>query len=284
MNKIKSVLITGASTGIGEATALYLDRMGFQVFAGIRRQDDADKLRKNGSDRLTPIFLDVTDPTMIQTSVKTVSGAVGDFGLDGLVNNAGISQGGPLEFIKIDDLRKILETNTVAPVAITQAFLPLLRKAKGRVINMGSISGRLALPLLGPYAMSKYGLEAFTDSLRREVSRWGIKVSILEPGHISTPIWSKARERITKHRQDWPAEFEPLYGKLLDEIAKNIAEETAHSLPPEAVAKVVHQALTAKRPRTRYVVGKDARLGIWLTRLLSDRMVDYLIQQKMKID
>jgi NAD(P)-dependent dehydrogenase (short-subunit alcohol dehydrogenase family) len=201
-----------------------------------------------------------------------------------LVNNAGISMGGPLEFLPLDNLRQVVEVNVVGVVAVTQAFLPALRRARGRVVNMGSVSGRLALPLAGPYAMSKFALEAYTDALRREVGRWGIEVCVIEPGHIETPIWQKTKDRIARHRHEWPEELERLYGRLVDKVAANVVEQTNQSLPPKAVARVVHKALTARRPRTRYPVGIDARIGIWMNRLLPDRMVDFMIRRMLKPD
>lgn len=278
----KSVVITGASTGIGEATALYLDERGYQVFAGVRQQEDAVRLQGKASTRLIPLFLDVTDAEMIRAALQSVSDAVGDAGLRGLINNAGISLGGPVEFLPLENLRQVLEVNAVGPVAVTQAFIPLLRRAGGRVINIGSAMGQVALPLASPYAMSKFALEAFTDSLRREVRQWGIEVSIIDPGHIKTPIWQKADKRIGSHRHEWPPELEAFYGKNIDEMAIYVAESAQRGLPPQAVATVVHKALTANRPRTRYLVGNDAHLVVFLNRLLSDRIMDYLLQRVMK--
>ena len=188
----RPVVVTGASTGIGEACALRLDKLGFTVFAGVRKDSDAEKLKQKASPRLTPIFLDVTDPESIASAVKIVTQIVGDRGLFGLVNNAGISIPSPLELIPIAEFQQQMQVNVTGQLAVTQAFLGLLRLRKGRIVNMGSISGRSATPFLGAYNISKFALEGFTDVLRMELRPWGISVSIIEPGAIATPIWEKS--------------------------------------------------------------------------------------------
>ena len=184
MATAKSVVITGASTGIGAACALHLDQWGWRVFAGVRKQGDAEALRAQGSARLTPVSLDVTDTVSISTAASAVAGAVGAAGLAGLVNNAGIVVPGPIELLPLSDLRRQLEINVVGQVAVTQAFLPLIRAGRGRIVNMGSIAGRMATPFTGAYGASKFALEALTDALRLELQPWGISVSIIEPGAV----------------------------------------------------------------------------------------------------
>ena len=169
-----------------------MDRRGFRVFAGVRSPSAAEKLRAKASSRLTAVTIDVTDIASIAAAVDRVAAAVGDTGLAGLVNNAGIVVPGPLEAVPIDALRRQLEVNVIGQVAVTQAFLPLLRKARGRVVNMSSINGGLSIPCLGPYAASKWALEAINDALRQELRRFGIRVSSVVPGAISTPIWEKS--------------------------------------------------------------------------------------------
>src|SRR5574341_29762 len=178
------IVITGASTGIGEACALYLDELGYRVFAGVRRPSDGETLKAKASARLTPVVMDVTDVASIDRAVETVKQAVGSVGLAGLVNNAGIGVGGPLEVVPLADLRKQFEVNVIGQVAVTQAFLPLLRQGRGRIVNMGSIAGRVVMPFMGPYSASKFALEALTDAMRLEFQPWGIQVSIVEPGAI----------------------------------------------------------------------------------------------------
>ena len=283
MNTKQAVVITGASTGIGEACARYLVDKGFQVFAGVRRQADADRLIRIGSNHLVPLFIDVTESESISKAAETVGTAVGDAGLAGLVNNAGVVVGGPLELIPIERLRMQLEVNLIGQVAVTQTFLPFLRQAKGRVVNMGSISGRIASPMLGPYAMSKFGLEAFSDSLRRELHPWGIHVSIVEPGAIATPIWDKSIDRVDHVLKDMPEEAMRLYGENI-EAARTIARKMSdEAIPTTHVAKVVHHALTAPKPRTRYLVGKDAKIAARMAWLIPDRAMDWVIRKSRRL-
>jgi NAD(P)-dependent dehydrogenase (short-subunit alcohol dehydrogenase family) len=208
-----------------------------------------------------------------------VGKAIGDDGLTGLVNNAGVSVGGPLEFLPIERLRKQLEVNLIGQVAVTQYFLPHLRRAKGRVVNMGSISGRIASPLIGPYSMSKYGLEAFSDSLRRELYPWGIHVSLVEPGAVATPIWDKATTRAERAIKNMSPEARNLYGQSVEGDRRAAVKMSEEAIPADDVAKVVHHALTAPKPRTRYLVGKDAKIAALLAWLLPDRAMDGVIRK-----
>jgi NAD(P)-dependent dehydrogenase (short-subunit alcohol dehydrogenase family) len=266
-----AVVVTGASTGIGEATARHLRELGFEVFAGVRKQEDADRVQAAG---LNPVMLDVTDGASIQRARAQVEGRR----LAGLVNNAGIAVSGPLEFIPVDEFRHQLEVNVVGQMAVTQAFLPALRASRGRVVNISSIGGRVALPLLGPYAASKFALEALSDSLRRELRPFGVKVVVVEPGGIKTPIWDKGNQRADELMQGMPEEAMELYGGTVEKIraeSRKIAEE--RGLPPEAVAEVVGKALTTRRPKTRYLVGRDAKLRAAIARTAPDRAMDALI-------
>jgi NAD(P)-dependent dehydrogenase (short-subunit alcohol dehydrogenase family) len=273
----KAIVITGASTGIGAACALHLDRLDFQVFAGVRRQVDGDALRQQASHRLIPLFLDVTEPASIAAAANTVSAAVAETGLVGLVNNAGIALGGPLEFIPITELRRQLEVNVIGQVAVTQAFLPLLRRGRGRIVNIGSISGRVATPFLGPYAASKFALSALTDSLRMELRPWGIEVCLVEPGPIATPIWAKSLAVAEQMVQNLPPQAHAFYGSAFDKMRELALNRSQMAIPPEAVAKVVAHALTAPRPKTRYLVGPGAWLAAFLAKFAPDRLRDWLI-------
>lgn len=201
----RSFVITGASTGIGRSAALHLDRLGHRVIAGVRNPGDGDALRTSASERLTPVVLDVTDADDIAQAVQVVDDALGGGPLDGLVNNAGISLGGPLEFLDIDRLRLQLEVNVVGLVAVTQALLPLLRRGPGRIVNIGSIGGRVTSPFMGPYCASKYAVEALSDALRMELGPWGIHVSVVEPGPVHSPIWDKGREQYREYAAAMPA-------------------------------------------------------------------------------
>jgi NAD(P)-dependent dehydrogenase (short-subunit alcohol dehydrogenase family) len=252
----RTALVTGASSGIGRACAVRLSRNGWRVFAGVRREGDAPA----GTEEL---LLDVTDPP--------ASLAVNR--LDGLVNNAGIAVAGPLEFLDADELRRQLEVNVVGQLRMTQLALPGLREAGGRIVNVGSISGRSALPFLGAYAMSKFALEAMTDSLRIELRPWGIHVAIVEPGTIKTPMW-------TRERPDPPPEGLALYGERLAAFRSFALKRSEGGAPAEAVAETVEHALTAERPKARYLVGRDAKLRAGVERLpnrLRDRVYKRLL-------
>ncbi|HEV2237078.1 MAG TPA: SDR family oxidoreductase [Ktedonobacterales bacterium] len=277
----KSVVITGASTGIGAACALALDRAGWRVFAGVRRVEDGAALRKDASDRLTPIELDVVDGAAIAAAAETVGAALGDAGLDGLVNNAGISVAAPLEFVPVAELRRQLEVNVTGQMAVTQAFLPLIRRARGRIVNMGSMSGVLAPPFLGPYAASKFAMEALTDCLRVELRPWGIEVVIIEPGGIATPIWEKSLAAADRLLEGMPQQLFDYYGPVIKGI-RRLAQRTGETgLPVRLVADAVMHALTARRPKTRYRIAK----GGWMTRRvitqLPDRTRDGLVARRL---
>ena len=277
-----TVVVTGASTGIGAACALDCAGRGMTVFAGVRDLRAGEALAAKGGPSLIPITIDVTDEPSIARSVEAVQLVVGEKGLGGLVNNAGIVVGSPLEVIPLSHLRKQLEVNVIGQIAVTQAFLPLLRRGRGRIVNMGSIAGRGTIPLLGPYSASKYALEALTDALRMELQPWGIQVSIIEPGAIATPIWEKSAKEAEGLEASVSAEAKALYGEAVIRIREAIAQAAQRAIAPEAVVRAVHHALTAARPRTRYLVGTDAKLRAWMVKWLPDRMQDRLLVWALK--
>lgn len=284
MTMTKAILITGASTGIGEACALYLESRDFKVLAGVRKSEDGDRLREAASNNLTPVLIDVARRDSIASAAEQVNSEVGEAGLHGLVNNAGISVNAPLEFLPLEDLRKQLEVNLIGQVAVTQAFLPLLRQATGRVVNVGSISGRVASPMFGPYCMSKFGLSAFSDSLRRELRPWGIKVSLVEPGAIATPIWQKSFNRFEDTFKRLPERAHELYDSSMAALRKAAEEMSEDAIPVIEVAKVVASALTVASPRTRYLVGPDAKLMARMSWLLPDKILDWLLLKRLGLD
>ena len=272
----ESVVITGASSGIGKACALRLDKLGLRVFAGVRKDTDAASLKQKASGRLRPLVIDVTIPESIESARDTVSAAVQPDGLFALVNNAGIPLGGPLEFLPLDDIRKALEVNLIGAIAMTQAFLPLLRTRGGRIVNMSSVSGLIALPFLSPYAASKFALEAVTDSLRVELRPWGISVSIVEPGDVATPIWEKGLRTMDEVVKKFPPRALELYGPV-----RGMRERfKPHGIPPDQVARAVEHALLARRPKARYLVGLDARI-LALIRRLPAGIRDWLIARQL---
>lgn len=272
---MKRFLITGASTGIGESCALYLAEKGHVVWAGVRRLEDGDRLAQQARGLLHPVLLDVTDSQSIARAAQAIRAQTSR--LDGLVNNAGIAVAGPLEFLPLEELRQQFEVNVIGQVAVTQAFLGLLREGRGRIVNMSSISGRIAAPLFGPYSASKFALEAISDSLRRELKGWGIEVSVIEPGNIQTPIWSKGVSWGRQMLEKLTPEARVLYGKAMESQVRYVESVDGKGLPPIEVAKAVEHALTAPRPRTRYVVGRGAKIAAFLSRLLPDRLLDEMI-------
>jgi NAD(P)-dependent dehydrogenase (short-subunit alcohol dehydrogenase family) len=280
---VKSVLITGASTGIGRASALRMDAEGWRVFASVRKEEDAAGLRDVASERLVPLMLDVTDSEQVASVAGRLADAVGDHGLDGLVNNAGIAVMSPLETIPLEDLRRQLEVNLISQVAVTQAMLPLIRKARGRVVFLSSIGGRMALPFGAPYHASKYGIEAVVDCLRQELRPWKIDVVAIEPGSIDTPIWERGEEIADQLAERAPATQETLYGERIERFRGAVRRTAERGIAPEKVAGAVQHALGSRRPRTRYLVGADARGQALLSRLLPDRVMDRIVARVMRI-
>lgn len=277
-----SALVTGASSGIGRATALRLERAGWRVFAGVRDPAAGDALHEASGGRGTvePVLLDITDQESIAASRARITERVGAQGLRGLVNNAGIGVGGVLEFVRLEALRQVLEVNVTGQVAVTQAMLPLLRSGKGRIVFTSSDNGRWAPPYMGPYAASKFALEAVGDALRVELRRSKISVSIVEPGSIKTSIWDKGLNGID--HLDLPEESAGLYGDVPGVLRKALEQGKRNGMPAERVADAIHHALTARRPKTRYRVGRDARMMLVLRAILPDRAFDSAVSRAMR--
>jgi NAD(P)-dependent dehydrogenase (short-subunit alcohol dehydrogenase family) len=248
----RGVVVTGASSGIGAAAALALADAGFAVFAGFRSDADGERMSALHK-HIQPVHLDVTDTA----SVKAASTHVLSSGvpLHGLVNNAGIAIGGPVEFLPIEEWRRLFDVNVFGAVATTQAFLPQLRADRGRIIFIGSISGRLAAPFLAPYSASKFALRAITDALRMEVAPAGVLVSIVEPGSVTTPIWSKGRQTRPQMERLLGAQGVALYGSELKDLLRASEEQERIGMPVERVSQAIVHALTARRPKTHYLVG-----------------------------
>lgn len=279
------VLITGASTGIGQATALRLAGEGWTVLAGVRDVAAGERLSSQApAGRLRAIELDVTDRHQIAAAVERVrserSGSVPG-GLDALVNNAGIGVGGPLELVSEEDLRRQFDVNVFAQVAVTRALLPALRLAGGRLVFVSSIGGRVAMAFTAPYAASKHAVEALADALRVELASSSVQVAVIEPGSVATPIWDKSRA----DAQDLsiPPELAQQYGHVPAAMAKVLADTAARGVPPEQVAGVIAGALSARRMRARYVVGRDARAMLVARRLLPDLWFDRLARRVLGV-
>ncbi len=271
-----TVLITGASTGIGAACAIRLAAAGMHVYAGVREDAAGAALRAQNAALITPLHIDVTDADSIAAAVATLDAQLGDAGLNGLINNAGIAIGGPLEVLPMNEIRRQFDVNVFGALAVTQAFLPQLRRARGRIVNMGSIAGRIALPFLGPYCMSKSALRAMTHALRLEVDAWGIDVALVEPGAIATPIWKKSNAAADVMQASLQNDTLAHYSRHLEGIRRVIAKAEEQAISADAVARAVEHALTAARPKTEYLVGNDARMRAAINPVLPQFLQDRL--------
>jgi NAD(P)-dependent dehydrogenase (short-subunit alcohol dehydrogenase family) len=274
----KCVVITGASTGIGRRCALDLASRRYRVFAGVRKASDGDRLRQDSSDSVIPVLLDVTDPRSVALAAAHVAASCPDGALHGLVNNAGVAIAGPMEFLPVEELRRSLEINVVGVATVTQHFLPLLRKGAGRVVNISSTAGFLAVPMIGAYAASKSALEGMSDALRQELRPWGLHVSLIEPGNIRTPIWDKSEIQADTLSRNLPAEAHRLYGGQMAAARRLAHKARDGASPPEVVARAVEHALSARHPRTRYRVGTSSRLEGFLAYWLPDRLRDRIVE------
>ncbi|NGX15066.1 SDR family oxidoreductase [Wenzhouxiangella sp. XN24] len=274
----KNVLITGTSSGLGRSTALMLAAKGWQVFAGVRKEADGDSLVKEADGTVVPLLLDVAEQDTVDAAAAHLNEATGGE-LHGLINNAGIYLGGPLELMSNDEIARTFAVNVTGLLSVTRACLPLLRAAEGRIINIGSISGLVAMPGVSVYAGSKHAVEAITDSLRIELQPFGVKVVVIEPGGIKTPIWQKGAQRDAERPEDpHTARLLEIYAPLVKLLEKLNARPGG--LPPEDVAGVVIDALETPRPKNRYLVGKDAK-SIALLGRLPDLLRDKLISSKV---
>jgi NAD(P)-dependent dehydrogenase (short-subunit alcohol dehydrogenase family) len=271
-----SVLITGASRGIGRASALALDRAGHDVIAGERTEEAARELAAGATDRLRTVHLDVTDPG----SIRAAAELAGDR-LDTLVNNAGIALGGVVEALDLDELRRQLDVNVVGQVAVTQALLPALRATAGRVVFISSVSGRVSAPVMTPYTASKFAVEAIADGLRVELRPWGIRVVLVEPGSMDTDMWRGADDQFVATVGAMSDEHRRLYDGLLTGARKVLRATAKRAAPVDGVVKVVEQAVTAPRPRPRYVVGLEPRAQLAMRAVLPTRAYDAVVARVM---
>jgi NAD(P)-dependent dehydrogenase (short-subunit alcohol dehydrogenase family) len=274
---LRAVVITGCSTGIGKTCALTLVRAGYHVFAGVRKPEDGEALRREAGEQLSPLLLDVTDGDQVRAAAEQVREALGEDGvLAGLINNAGIAVYGPLELLPIETLRYQYEVNVIGHVAVTQAFIPMLRRDKGRVIIIGSSSGFLTPAFLGPYASSKCALESLADAFRRELLPWGIEVVLMQPGAVITPLWDKSISEGDSWFDGLPEPLRRLYAKGFGAMRKMFADKSGTGVKAEDLAARVLEALTKKKPKTHYPMGKDTA-GYRVLEKLPPRMVDFML-------
>lgn len=285
-----TALITGASTGIGEATTLRLARAGWTVFAGVRDAAAGERLVRgagSGAGRVLALTLDVTNPEQIAQAAARVAeetglGAPASPGrLDALVNNAGVGVGGPLELIPIENLRMQLEVNVLGQIAVTQALLPALRGAGGRIVFLSSVGGRVAMAFTAPYAASKHAIEAIGDALRVELHSSNVQVALIEPGSVATPIWDKSRAEADQ--VSVPDSLQQQYGHVPAAMDKVLKDTAKRGIPAEEVAETIERALTARRMKARYLIGRDARAMVFARRLLPDHLFDRLARRVLGV-
>ncbi len=270
----KSVVITGASSGIGRACVLQMSKEGWQVFATVRKAQDRDRLLAENIPNVSPVLLDVEDRSSIFAAAKQVGSQVSGSGLDGLVNVAGIGMVGPLEYVDSNDLKKIFDINLFGQIAVTQAFLPLLHKSHGRIVNITSVGAHIAIPFGGLLNGSKSAFGIMSDTLRLELHPFGIRVSTIEPGAISTPAVDKTLGDVEGVIARLPEEGQRKYAAMLRNLTRRGYEREKNGSPPEVVAQAVHHALTSSNPRIRYRAGKHSTLLAGLARVLPDGLLD----------
>ena len=281
----KSVVITGASSGLGRAAAIHLSELGYRVFAGVRTESSAAELSglPPSPGELIPVMLDVTDAASIAQAGKLVEHGCSDTGLWAVVNNAGISISAPLECVPMDVMRTQLETNVVGVLAVSQRFLPLLRASGGRIVNISSGIGNIAPPYLGAYAAAQFAKEGMSDSLRRELRPLGVSVSVIQPGAVDTPIWGKMRRSADEILAAAPAEVVEAYrARFSAFLNTNEVRAQASKTTTADYADAVAAALAAKRPKARYRVGVDSWSSALARRVVPDRMMDALIAVGLK--
>jgi NAD(P)-dependent dehydrogenase (short-subunit alcohol dehydrogenase family) len=272
----KLVVITGCSTGIGRAAALHLAGRGFRVLAGVRKEKDADSFR--ASPGITPVIIDVTDDKTVKSAAAHP--ALSEAGQVHLINNAGVAMGGPVEATPVNKWKQQFDVNVFGLVEVTQAFLPFIRATKGRIVNLSSVAGIAASPYLGPYAASKFAVEAISDSLRRELKQFGVKVIVLEPGPIKTPIWEKGMA--VQDSSSVSGEMESLYGKEMKLFRALVKKSEEEAVDVSKISALLENVLTCASPRTRYVVGaRGLALQMKIARLLPDTWLDSAIAKEL---
>lgn len=278
---MKAVFISGATSGIGLEAAKRLDELGWRVFAAGLPGDDFAPLRAGASERLTPQPLDITDADAVAQAVEQVLNVTGDSGLHGLVNSAGIQIVSPLEALPIERLEQQLSVNLTGHLRVTQAFLPALRKAQGRIVNVSSLMGRVAMPLLGAYSISKHALEALTDVLRLELAPWGIHVASIQPGAVATPMTSGMGAMLQEAEASLPEPVQGAYADLFDAMGTALAQQNAGAVPVQKVADAILHALSSDRPKTRYPVGAAAAGLLAMRTYAPDTVGDAILKRAL---
>ncbi len=277
MNEL--VIVSGASSGVGAATALEFAQRGYHVLAGVRRKSDGDLIR---AERIEPIILDITQPADIANVAARVASDPLGRGLRALINNAGIQINAPIEVLPLSEWRSLFDVNLFGHVEMIQTLLPEIIKNKGSIVNITSVGGKIAMPMYGPYASTKFALEAVSDALRREVEQHGVKVIVVEPGAVSTKMLKGVSGMGESIIESMTAEQRERYSSLMYSIVSQAESASRRGLSADKVGRVIVDAATSRRPRTRYAVGNDAALVVRLTEWLSDRMLDVLLARSLR--
>lgn len=280
----RAVVVTGTSSGIGEATALELDRLGFRVFATVRKDKDADVLKARASERLQTVFLDVSDVDSIGELAKLLQQELVETGLYGLVNNAGVADFTPVELIKPEALQRVFDVNFFGMVKVTQACLPFIRQAKGRIVNLSSVGGKTTIPFGFALCASKHAVESFNEGLRIEMMPFGVKSIAVNPSAIATPAAERMLDQIKALIDTFTHEERALYEKRMLQIGASMHASEAAGIQPEGVAKVIAEALTAEQPKARYPVGPNAKKICFLSGILPARLFDRVKLKMVGID
>ncbi|MBE7680248.1 SDR family NAD(P)-dependent oxidoreductase [Paenibacillus sp. P13VS] len=274
------VVVTGTSSGIGRATAEQLAAEGFHVLAGVRRQEDADKIKQNN---IEPVILDITAIDTLRALAERVEQDPLGRPLRAVVNNAGIAVNAPLEMVPLDEFRRQIEVSVIGQVAVIQALTPALLKSGGRVVNIGSVGGKISMPGFGIYSAAKYAMEAINDSLRREMSSFGLKVIMITPGGVSTSLSEKGVTTADRLSKLMTPDQHRRHDRLFDAVKAQAELWATSGIPPKKVAEVVSRAIHASNPRTRYTAGRDSALLTRLVRILPDKLLDRMLRSQMKL-
>jgi len=280
----KTILITGTSTGIGRATALHLDQLGYQVIGTVRKESDAQDIQESASSKLRVLLLDVASPSDLFQFQESLEQELGNGGLWALINNAAIGFSSPLEFVALDQFRQLFEVNLFGLLAVTQICLPYIRQEQGRVINISSTASIVIAPFHGPYSAAKIGLNALSNALRLELRPFGIQVSVMVCGSVQTPIWDKGGALARHLWEEQPPEATQLYGAQYAQLGSFFEQMGHKGLPPKKVAETIDHALSSKQPKQTYYIGRDAQQFRLLNKLVPERLRDWLILRIIGLD
>lgn len=280
----KNVLITGGTGGIGKATSELLVKAGYRVIATVRREEDGRKLFREISGNFSYVTMDLANAESIQAAFRQVESKIKPEGLTALINNAGISVSGALEYLALDEIEKQFQINTFSPIRVIQAFLPLLKKSRGKIISVSSLAGRFTTPYAAPYCASKAAFEAMSDALRLELRHYGISVSILQPGPVKTALWEKTENQVLDFIEKMPETGKVTYGEDFKNIVEGSKKSLVYAQTPEYIAGVIRGIIEAKKPKPRYPTSAMVRIMMLILRLLSDDARDKMIKQMMKLE